>query len=390
MNFNTTIDESLFKLMEYIEKEKYKGFDPYDALSSPIFDVPFLKENFFLRFGIQQLLKRSPINLRPLLKINKGLNPVTLGLCIRAYSCMGEAGLMSKDDTIRKCESLITQLKTLIPKGYNGACWGYDFPWQSRHFKANSYDPSIVATGIITDGLFQYFKYCGSSNASELCISAASFVLNNLNRIPGKNDSFCFSYTSNDHYPVFNANMKGVRLLAQAFNISGDNSFALVACSAIKYTMEHQNSDGSWEYAPGKKGKWIDNYHTGYILECAKAFSELVKKSIYNSQIETGFQFYEKHFILNDQLPKFYSNRLYPIDSTAAAQSIITLLRFGRTQKALNVAGYMITEMQSPKGYFYFRKHKYYLQNQSFMRWSNAWMLAALSELTVPMSKKTS
>ncbi|MBK7969007.1 MAG: hypothetical protein IPK08_08765 [Bacteroidetes bacterium] len=59
----------------------------------------------------------------------------------------------------------------------------------------------------------------------------------------------------------------------------------------------------------------------------------------------------------------------------------MTLLRFNEVAKALNVAAFMIDKMQSPKGYFYFRKYKVYTEKHSFMRWSNAWMFAALAEV---------
>ena len=80
------IEESLQRLVNYIESQNYRGYDPYDALKSPLFRLPILKSNKLIRFGAQQLVKRSPLNLRPLLGIPKGYNPVTLGLCIQGYS----------------------------------------------------------------------------------------------------------------------------------------------------------------------------------------------------------------------------------------------------------------------------------------------------------------
>ena len=45
------------------------------------------------------------------------------------------------------------------------------------------------------------------------------------------------------------------------------------------------------------------------------------------------------------------------------------------------VASWMIENMQKNNGSFKFRKFRKYTINTSFMRWSNAWMLAALSNL---------
>ena len=84
-----TLDYSLSSLGSYIEREKYKGFDPYDGLESSIFKL-LLKSSKYLRFLSQQLIKRFPINVRPFLFIKKGYNPVTLGLYIQSYSYLYE------------------------------------------------------------------------------------------------------------------------------------------------------------------------------------------------------------------------------------------------------------------------------------------------------------
>ena len=78
-----TIEESLKSLEHYSGEENYKGYDPYDALKSPIFDLPFFRSNKLIRFGAQQFVKRFPVNIRPLLLVPKGLDPVTLGLFIQ-------------------------------------------------------------------------------------------------------------------------------------------------------------------------------------------------------------------------------------------------------------------------------------------------------------------
>jgi hypothetical protein len=45
------------------------------------------------------------------------------------------------------------------------------------------------------------------------------------------------------------------------------------------------------------------------------------------------------------------------------------------------VADYMSETMQDVKGYFYFRNYGNRTDQSSFMRWSNAWMYAGLSNL---------
>lgn len=376
---NDEIHAGCLKLQHYIESENYRGFDPYDALSSPLFKLPVLKSNYQIRFLAQQIIKRFPLNIRPILQIKKALNPVTLGLCIQGYTDLAIAGRISNQVLQQKCSKLISVLETLIPENFSGACWGYDFPWQSRHFALDAYQPSIVATGIITNALFQYFRFTNDSNAFALCESSCNFILNDLNKYTDQNGHICFSYTPHDHYQVYNASMKGVRTLAQVYSVTANKKYFEMAKSAASFVASAQNVDGSWFYAPGNKGNWIDNYHTGYVLECLQEYAERTGDNSFQSTIQNGFEYYLKNLFEQGHIPKFYNNRTYPIDCTSGAQAILTLCRFGETKQAQNIALFMIDKMQSPNGSFYFRANKNSIDKTVFMRWSNAWMFAALS-----------
>ena len=191
------IDQGLQKLKTYIEENDYRGHDPYDALKSPFFKWPFLKSNKLIRFGTQQLAKRLPFSIRPLLLVPKGYNPVTLGLSIQAYAFLYKADPENKATYLKKINHLVEELKTLIPDGFSGACWGYDFDWEARYSTIDAYEPSVVATGIITNAMFIAYKETGCQECANLILSASQFVIKDLNRIYD-GSSFCFSYSPFD------------------------------------------------------------------------------------------------------------------------------------------------------------------------------------------------
>ena len=374
------IHVGLYKLKAHIEIENYKGYDPYDALKSPVFKLPLLNSNKLIRFGAQQMVKRLPFNIRPLLFISKGYNPVTLGLCIQGYAYLCESEPSKKNEYVAKIIFLVEELKKLIPPGFSGACWGYDFDWEARHAKIPAYQPTVVATGIITNALFIAYKITGLTVCGDLVVSAADFVLKDLNR-SYDGETLIFSYSPFDHQKVFNASIKGVRLLAQSYNLSGNTEYKLIAARAVSFIVQHQNPNGSWYYSLFNSGGWIDNYHTGYILDCLDEYSKLTGSNKNDQAIHKGIGFYKNHFITQDGIPKFYHDKIFPIDCTAASQCILTLLRFNETKLASDVGRWMTSNMQAKEGYFYFRKYENYTEKTSFMRWSNAWMFAALSFL---------
>jgi len=374
------IKQSLKKLQGYIEKEDYRGFDPYDALKSPLFSLPFFKTNKLIRFGTQQLVKRLPFSIRPLLLVPKGYNPVTLGLCIQAYAYLYKAEPEYREENLQKINFLIQELKKLIPPGFSGACCGYDFDWEARHAKIPAYQPTVVATGIITNALFIAYNHTGNKEAEKLLLSAADFVVKDLKRTY-KDDTFCFSYSPFDTQQVFNASMKGARLLAQAYSFNQNTEYKELAKQAVQFVVSHQKEDGSWGYSLANAGGWTDNYHTGYVLDCLDEYQKLTGDVTWSKNIEKGYSFYINHFIGVNGKPKFYHNNTYPIDCTSAAQTILTTLRFGDKEIARSTATWMAVNMQKKKGSFKFRKFKNYIIRTSFMRWSDAWMFSALSNL---------
>ncbi len=374
------------RLVNYIEAEDYCGYDPYDGLKSPIFRLPLLRTHKWIRFLSQQFIKRCPLNLRPMLGVKKSCNPVTLGLCIQGYVSMLTLYPDKKKQLLDKIEFLVTRLENFIPSGYHGACWGYDFDWEARYASIPAYQPTIVATGIITNALFQYYQVTGSQRALQLCQSAAEFVINDLHQITFSDNSICFSYSPFDRQTVFNASMKGVRLLAQVYSITSREEYRKLAARAVAFVIRHQRTDGSWIYAASGKRNWIDNYHTGYVLDCLDDYEKYCNDPSIRPFKKKAFDFYQQHFFMPEGQPAFYHDKPYPIDCTAAAQLILTLCRFGAVEQATQVGHFMLKTMQHPEGYFYYRKYRFYRQSTSFMRWSQAWMMAALAHLLARQS----
>ena len=57
---------------------------------------------------------------------------------------------------------------------------GYNFDWEARNMKIPSFQPTIVATGIICNALFIAYKITKIKKAKEMILSASNFVQNDL------------------------------------------------------------------------------------------------------------------------------------------------------------------------------------------------------------------
>jgi hypothetical protein len=359
----------------YMRAEGFAGWDPYDALKSPLFRLPVLRGSRVARFGAQQVLRRLPVNLRPLLGIGKGVNPVTLGLVLEGYAALGEERL--REEVV----SLVDRLRALATPGYSGTCWGYDFPWQSRGTFIPAYSPTVVATAFVTNGLFAAYERFGIDEAFELCESAASFVLRDLNRTPGPNGSFCWSYSPLDTQAVLNATAKGSRLCAQVWSVNGSPELVDAAGASVRYVAAHQRPDGAWPYAVGDARTWVDNFHTAYVLDALDEWRRRTGLGEADEVLDRGWRYYRTRLFEADGVPRYYDTRLHPVDATACGQALLTLSRFGDRDTAFRLAHWVATRFQRPDGAFRYRAYRFGRNSIPYMRWSTAWIFVGLTRV---------
>jgi hypothetical protein len=379
-DFTLRLENAIVRLQSYIEQEAYRGYDPYDVLMSPLFKMPVLRSNKAVRFIAQQAFRRIPINLRSLLGIPKGYNPVTLGLCIQAYTYLARVWTSRSQRYGESIDLLEDELVRLQSRGYHGICWGYDFDWEGRYARIPAFMPTVVATGIITNALFEHHVLSGSLRSLDICKSAVDFVRYDLRKTFSQ-DGFCYSYSPVDNQQVFNASMKGGRLLAQIYSVTREKALYQEAAEAVRFVLKHQQPNGAWAYAFGDARSWSDGYHTGYVLDCLHAYRQSTEDDSVDEALHRGFLYYKENFFERSVVPKYYNTSTFPIDATCAAQAILTLTRFGELERAIAVCEWVMQKLFDKRGFVYYQKHRFYTHRTSYMRWSNAWMFCAWAYL---------
>ncbi|MCK4426898.1 MAG: delta-aminolevulinic acid dehydratase [candidate division Zixibacteria bacterium] len=370
------------KLLNYCEEKDWKGYDPYDGLNTPWRKVLPLKGKI-LRILLIQFLKRCPLNLRKLFLIKEDYNPKGLGLCVSTLARLYEH---SREERYKKLAyRFIDLLFKTQSKGYSGMCWGYNFDWQSKAFFLPRYTPTVVATSFIANAFLDAYQAFKEQQFLKIARTSCDFICHDLNRTHvGKN--FCFSYSPLDKTTIHNANILGAHLLARTASFTGEDELKKTAHNSIKFVIDHQNPDGSWYYGTKPNHRWIDNFHTGFVLECLFEYINLTSEFELKPNLERGLKFYQDNFFLADGTPKYYHDRIYPIDIHSCAQSIITLVKLGSVSKqnqelAEKVALWTLENMQDLQGYFYFQKKRFFTNRIAYMRWSQAWMIKALVTL---------
>ena len=104
------IESAVQRTGDYALSRNFSGFDPYDALNSPIVRTLSLG-SVYGRIAWTQLFRRLPLNLRSVLLTPKGHNPKGLGLFLWGY-----AKLSQLDDSYRdEISKLLRLLASKLP-----------------------------------------------------------------------------------------------------------------------------------------------------------------------------------------------------------------------------------------------------------------------------------
>ncbi|MDD3886238.1 MAG: hypothetical protein PHI35_05165 [Victivallaceae bacterium] len=366
------VEPQIARLFGWMESHDFRGFDPYDALNSPLAGGLSLGSRFG-RIALTQLLRRSPVNFRPLLLIRPGRNPKALALALESCAAL--------ELPPEKASHIFDLLMGLRSTGTSGNAWGYNFPWQNRVQCLPRFTPTIVNTAFAGHALLDCFERYGEQKYLDAAQSIPAFMLNDLAR---KNEAgaFCFAYTPLDKNFVHNASMLGASFLARMAAKYGRGELLDPARSALAYSMSHQHDDGSWYYAETGFQNWIDSFHTGFNLEALRRFIRLGITPEYAEKYRRGVEFYAGHFFEKDGTPDYYADRFYLADIHAPAEAVTFFSGEGEAYAGLvdRVLRWTFENMYDPKtGLFFFRRARRFTIRTPYMRWSEAWALRALA-----------
>jgi len=375
------VREALLGLEAFLARYGDRGWDPYDALNSPVLRALTLGLKY-PRIACTQALRRLPVNLRPLLGIRRTLNPKGLGLLltgtVRRLRTTGDARYGTR---ARELADLVLELRS---EGCHGAAWGYPFPWQSRAFHLPRWTPTVVNTSFVAHALVDAADALGEARLLDVARSSCDFVLTDLNRVE-RRDELCFSYTPLDRVFAHNASMLGASLLARVGARTGEARLLDAARAAARHLIRRQRPDGSWWYAEPEYQHWIDSFHTGFVLESLARVARHAGMDEAHGAIRGGHRFFLEHFFEEDGLPKYYCDRRGPIDIHCPAQALVTIPELWDVEPApallARAARWFLERMRAPEGYFYFRLGPLGPNRIPYLRWGQAWAYHGLARL---------
>ena len=210
--------------------------------------------------------------------------------------------------------------------------------------------------------------------------------MQDLGFVSVSNKEIWFRYYPEHQVAAYNVGALLSALFVRINNIVENSIEPEIIKKTVKFLLNHQNSDGSWYYSQigSESGNWIDGFHTGYIIESLSYVSKYTNL-IPQEKMELAIHYYLNNLFTSENIPKYQSNKLYPIEAQNCAQAVQTLanliINCDRSElKNLlkDVIKIVINELYDTRGYFYFKKEKYFTRKDIFIRWSVTPMILAL------------
>jgi polysaccharide biosynthesis protein VpsJ len=361
-----------------LEAAEFAGWDPFDALNSEFFNATPLRNNRVARLVWTQFFKRMPINLRRAAAVRKSVNAVTLSLASEIYRRQGH-----REKAKRLTAELLALRTAPTPTGSSG--WGYPFPWQSKAFFVPRGAPNVIATAYAVREL-AHWQNTSVEGVDVAIASAATLIAERFVRSSPVQSRY-IAYVEESDAMVHNANLWGAFVLAVGAQVTGNHEWLELVDDAVSHTLSAQRPDGSWFYGEASHHRFIDGFHTGYVLEALQRISQILPDIHVRAAIDAGLSLYLGNFFETDGTSKYYDAQRYPIDGNPAAQAIITLDALGALPHHRGMATSIMNAAISnlwieKKGYFAYQRTRKVFNKIEYPRWTQIWLALALSIMT--------
>lgn len=397
----------VLKLFSTLKRSDFKGYDPYDIKAHPSLLKLIKWGNKAYPFEVLreialETIYHFPQQARSLFNIKPTHNSKALGLigtaCVE-LSLLDNIDKKFLSDTQSRIDELLLEYKTLSSNG-KGIGWGYPFDWQSQKLI-----PAQTPNGIVTTAVGEYYwsqyKTFGDASSLKKCEQICHFLFS-LPIDEYSADKICFSYVPHFQNHVHNLNLFVADFLIKTGLEIENSEWVEAGHKALNYTIADQLENGAFDYngPPEKPKKFIDNYHTGFVLRMLGSCYHYTKREDVKMALTKGLQFYLDNFFTAEGAPKLKPDQIHRIDIHSAAEAINCLVFLADyNEKALPVAEevlkWTINNLYDPdeNDFFYaISKSRFtgktYRSEIKYIRWSQAWMVRALSRYVLYSEKK--
>jgi hypothetical protein len=342
----------------------WKSYDPMDLLSSPYLKKIQSFSQFAARVFVQIGI-RSGLRLRQLLQIKPHEEAKTLSDFLSAAVVLSKYEQDWAKDYI---PSIYQGLKKKAIETSNGWGWGLEFPYSARFVNAPARTPNIYQTINALQAFLNAYEVCKHEEALEYVANGIRFILKDLGVFKFRGLQW-FRYFPGRSNPIINVQASFASLLARYGSITEDKVLLGLSDQAAETVMRVQQPEGGWFYSADQRANFIDGFHTGFILQELTGYIHY-RNSVNSTQarevVQNGFDFFQKHLLTSDGLPRYFVDGPVKPDGQNFAQCIQTLVLCATKTEHYKIAFKVWEKMFRIPMWKHARVN--YSQNQQFAR----------------------
>lgn len=371
--------------LTYARERDYTGWDYGDGMSSRIRQwLPV--DNKYLNIAFQEIAKRPPVNVRPLLLVEQRRNYKGAALFAMANRNRERLAAVSGDDPavdhVAEARRLNDWLVANRSTGFSGFCGGHKHPIQHlRGGIGRPNDPDIVSTSFAVAALLDSADLDAVYPA--LARTATDFIVDDLDyRAAARGAKINYHLNHDPNHFTINAGALGARLFTDLYDRFGGNDLRERATAILDHVAGLQTDLGGWAYRdpPSSSHLSMDNHHNGFVIEAFQRYHEVFDTERYADTLSRALEFYREVLFERSGAPNWDETDRYPKDVHAAAQGILVFTYAGDLEFARRIVEWTLDELYAGDGRFYYRKYRLLTSRTTLMRWCQAWMSYALSE----------
>ena len=312
-----------------------------------------------------------------------------------AHYAMGFASLarstQASGDEIDRARHFLRALESTRCPGYTHHAWGYPFDWVTRTGVMKAQTPLITTTPYCYEAFEAVYELDPSPHWRDVMASIAEHAFVDFHDRVVADGVATAGYNPSDREGgVVNASAYRAYLLTSAARRFARDDFAAAAARNLAFVLRSQQPDGSWWYAMDGVRKFVDHFHTCFVLKALAKIEALTGDERCTEAIEAGVRYYVENLFDKEALPKpfasaprltVYRHELYDF---AECLNLGLLLRgrFSsldeRTDATLDD---VLSRWRRPDGSFRARELRFGWDNVPMHRWAQSQMFRALARI---------
>ena len=296
----------------------------------------------------------------------------------------GESSLHSK------AIHFLEELERQRCPGYRYWGWGYPFNWETLTGTIQQGTPLITTTPYVYEAFRDVYAIDNNPRWLDAMASIARHASEDIKDYEVSATASTSSYTPFDKGGVVNASAYRAFLLTAAATDLHEEGYWAIAERNMNFVLENQRPDGSWYYAMDGVRKFVDHFHTCFVLKSLAKINQLRPSAKCWRAITKGVEYYLSNLFTEDNLPKpfaraprmtVYRRELYDY---AECVNLCVLLR-DRIPSMNGVLQCVVEDILArwvkPDGSFRSRELWFGWDNVPMHRWAQSQMFRSLSLL---------